>query len=245
MTDNNEPRGIAFGEAVRIWLRIALLSFGGPAGQIAVMHRIGDADLRRRLCGTRRGRPGGGRNLPLAVAARNARRTRARRKHTGAVDHGYAGFLGAYRHPGTLSPLLAGPLGGLLTTWVTFVPCFLWIFIGAPFVERLRENRALAVATITAAVVGVILNLAFWFALNFWFGHIKNITTGPVHLPVPDPATVDLVAIALSATAMVAILRFKFSVFAILRACATLGLLIKLFWHRRSAAYSRAAIKRR
>jgi len=142
----------------------------------------------------------------------------------------YVGFLGAYRHPGTLSPLLAGTLGGLLTTWVTFAPCFLWIFLGAPFVERLRENRALAaaLAAITAAVVGVILNLGLWFALHFWFGHIEDIVTGPVHLPVPDPATIDLVAIALSAAAMVAILRFKFNVFAILGACAALGLLFKL-----------------
>src|SRR4051794_17650264 len=77
----------------------------------------------------------------------------------------FVGFMGAFRDPGTLPPLLAGALGGTLTTWVTFVPCFLWIFLGAPFIEVLRGNKALsgALATITAAVVGVVLNLAVWF----------------------------------------------------------------------------------
>ena len=83
----------------------------------------------------------------------------------------FVGFMGAYRDPGTLQPMIAGTLGGMLTTWVTFVPCFLWIFLGAPFVEGLRGNRALggALAAITAAVVGVILNLAIWFALHVLF----------------------------------------------------------------------------
>ncbi len=80
----------------------------------------------------------------------------------------FVGFMAAYRDPGTLPPMLAGTLAGLLTTWVTFTPCFLWIFLGAPFIERLRGNQALggALAAITAAVVGVILNLAVWFALH-------------------------------------------------------------------------------
>ncbi len=83
----------------------------------------------------------------------------------------FVGFMGAYRNPGQLTPMLAGTLGGLLTTWVTFTPCFLWIFLGAPFVEALRGNRALnaALSAVTAAVVGVILNLAVWFALHAWF----------------------------------------------------------------------------
>src|SRR6266571_1665750 len=80
----------------------------------------------------------------------------------------FVGFMGAYRDPGSLHPMLAGTLGGILTTWVTFVPCYLWIFLGAPYVEALRENKAwsAALATITAAVVGVVLNLAVWFALH-------------------------------------------------------------------------------
>nr|MCU0853703.1 chromate efflux transporter [Paracoccaceae bacterium] len=80
----------------------------------------------------------------------------------------FVGFMGAFREATGLSPLLAGTLGGLLTTWVTFMPCFLWIFLGAPYIERLRDNRALtaALTAVTAAVVGVILNLAVWFALH-------------------------------------------------------------------------------
>ena len=80
----------------------------------------------------------------------------------------FVGFMAAYRDPGTLSPMLAGTLGGLLATWVTFTPCFLWIFLGAPFIETLRGNKGLAGAltAITAAVVGVILNLSIWFALH-------------------------------------------------------------------------------
>jgi chromate transporter len=77
----------------------------------------------------------------------------------------FVGFMGAFRDAGGLSPLMAGTLGGFLTTWVTFTPCFLWIFLGAPFIERLRDNKILtaALTAITAAVVGVILNLAVWY----------------------------------------------------------------------------------
>ena len=83
----------------------------------------------------------------------------------------FVGFMAAFRDPGALSPMVAGTLGGLLATWVTFMPCFLWIFLGAPLVERLRGNKALAgaLAAITAAVVGVILNLAIWFAIHTMF----------------------------------------------------------------------------
>ncbi len=90
----------------------------------------------------------------------------------------FVGFLGAWRDPGGLNPLLAGTLGGLLTTWVTFTPCFLWIFVGAPFVEALRTNKALsgALGAITAAVVGVILNLAVWFGLQVLFGELRPVS---------------------------------------------------------------------
>jgi chromate transporter len=86
----------------------------------------------------------------------------------------FVGFLAAFRDPGSLPPMLAGTMGALLTTWVTFLTCFLWIFLGAPFVERLRHQRRLAaaLAAITAAVVGVIANLALWFALHYWFRHL-------------------------------------------------------------------------
>src|ERR671932_2211424 len=83
----------------------------------------------------------------------------------------FVGFMAAFRDPGSLPPMLAGTFGGLLATWVTFTPCFLWIFLGAPFIEVLRGNKAVsgALAAITAAVVGVILNLAVWFAIHTIF----------------------------------------------------------------------------
>jgi chromate transporter len=138
----------------------------------------------------------------------------------------YVGFLGAYRHPGGLSPLLAGTLGGLLTTWVTFVPCFLWIFAGAPLIERLRTNQSLsaALSAITAAVVGVILNLALWFALHYWFGDVGKRRFGPLALPVPDIAAIDWFAVLLSVAALAAIFRLRLSTFAILGLCSLAGL---------------------
>ena len=102
----------------------------------------------------------------------------------------FVGFLGGYRNPGALDPMLAGTLAGMLTTWVTFVPCFLWIFLGAPYVEALRGNRALggALAAITAAVVGVILNLAVWFALHVLFAEVHEVRAPGLTLDVPEPA---------------------------------------------------------
>lgn len=123
----------------------------------------------------------------------------------------FVGFLGAYRDPGALPPLLAATLGGLLATWVTFVPCFLWIFLGAPFIERLRNNTAVtgALSAITAAVVGVILNLALWFAIQTLFHSVAPIATGPFRFDAPVFASLDLWALLLSAAAIVAVLRFK------------------------------------
>ena len=99
----------------------------------------------------------------------------------------FVGFMAAFRDPGSLSPLLAGTLGGLLATWVTFTPCFLWIFLGAPFIERIRGNRALsaALSAITAAVVGVILNLAIWFAVHTIFAAVRPLRFGPVAFDAP------------------------------------------------------------
>ena len=142
----------------------------------------------------------------------------------------FVGFLGAYRDPGGLPPLLAGTLGGLLTTWVTFVPCFLWIFIGAPFIERLRGNRALtgALSAITAAVVGVILNLALWFALHYLFTNVSEVGAGPLRLELPDWTSIDALAALLSAAALVALLRFKVGVPALIGTCAVAGIVLKL-----------------
>ena len=137
----------------------------------------------------------------------------------------FVGFLGAYRNPGLLEPWVAGTLGALITTWVTFVPCFLWIFLGAPFIESLRNNRWLnaALSAITAAVVGVVLNLAIWFALHVLFGALEDWRAGPVSLLVPQWQSLDPVALVLAAGALLAMLRFKAGMLPTLGACALLG----------------------
>jgi chromate transporter len=137
----------------------------------------------------------------------------------------FVGFMGAYRHPGALSPLLAGTLGGLLATWVTFVPCFLWIFLGAPFIERMRGNRALvgALTAITAAVVGVVINLAVWFAIHSIFRLLRPFSAGPIHFDLPVAASVDPWALAISSAAIVAMFRFKVGILTVLGAASAAG----------------------
>ena len=137
----------------------------------------------------------------------------------------FVGFMGAYRSPGLLPPLLAGTLGGLLATWVTFVPCFLWIFLGAPFIERLRGNAAVAgaLSAITAAVVGVVLNLAIWFAIHTLFRQVAMWRLGPVRFDAPVLASVDPWALLLSVAAAVAILRFKAGTLVTLAATSAAG----------------------
>ncbi len=138
----------------------------------------------------------------------------------------FVGFLGAYRHPGGLAPLSAGLLGALITVWVTFVPCFLWIFLGAPYVEILRRQRALsgALAAITAAVVGVIANLALWFALHTLFGMLNTLRFGAVRLLVPVWASLDLAALVLAAAASFALLRLKLGMEKVLLATTVVGM---------------------
>jgi chromate transporter len=116
-----------------------------------------------------------------------------------------------------------------LTTWVTFVPCFLWIFAGAPHVERLRANAALssALAAITAAVVGVILNLAIWFALHFLFAQQWRFSARPFWIDLPVWRTLDWQAALLSAAAMIALFRFRIGVFRVLGGCALAGLVLR------------------
>ncbi|WP_353205592.1 chromate transporter, partial [Sphingomonas sp.] len=128
------------------------------------------------------------------------------------------------------SPLLAATLGGLLATWVTFAPCFLWIFLGAPYVERLRGNRALsgALAAISAAVVGVILNLALWFAIHAVFGQVAPVAAGPLRFDVPVLASADPWALALSVAACIAVLRFKSGVLSTLGVAAGIGIALRL-----------------
>lgn len=141
----------------------------------------------------------------------------------------FVGFLAGFRDPGALSPMAGGILGGVLTTWVTFVPCFLWIFAAAPHVERLRNNAALssALAAITAAVVGVILNLAIWFAVHFLFSDLVRIESGVLSLELPRPASLDPLAAILSIAAIIALFRFRLNLFWILGGCALGGLVLR------------------
>ncbi len=137
----------------------------------------------------------------------------------------FVGFMAGFRDPGALSPLLAGTLGGLLATWVTFAPCFLWIFLGAPYIEVLRGNRALsaALSAITAAVVGVILNLAIWFGLHTIFHEVRSVAWGPFSFDAPVWASVDPWALLLSAAAIVAMFRFKTGMVKTLAATSVAG----------------------
>ena len=143
----------------------------------------------------------------------------------------YVGFLGAYRDPGALPPLLSGMLGAALSTWVTFVPCFLWIFLGAPYIERLRGNRWLSAAltAITASVVGVILNLSIWFAIHVLFAQVETFGGYGLKLPVPVPGSLNLPALILGAAAMLALLRFHVNLLLTLGVCAAAGLALKLW----------------
>lgn len=123
----------------------------------------------------------------------------------------FVGFMGGWNHPGQFSPLVAATAGALITTWMTFVPCFLWIFLGAPYIERLRGNRGsqAALSTITAAVVGVVLNLAVWFGLHSLF---------------PGGAA-DWFAILLSAVAFVGLIRWRWQIIPVVLGAGTLGLI--------------------
>jgi chromate transporter len=142
----------------------------------------------------------------------------------------FVGFLGAFRAPGGLNPYLAGIIGGLLTTWVTFTPCFLWIFLGAPYIEALRGNQALsaALAAITAAVVGVILNLAVWFGLHVVFREVRETRWFGMNLDIPNLASLNVPALVLTAAALVAVFRFKIGTLLVLAACSAAGIVLHL-----------------
>ncbi len=139
----------------------------------------------------------------------------------------FVGFMAAFRDPGSLQPLLAATLGGLLTTWVTFVPCFFWILLGAPFVEMLRRNRPVAgaLAAITAAVVGVILNLALWFGLHVVFREVRPVGIPGLALQVPVLGSIDIPSLVLTVAALVAVFVMKAGMVRTLAGCAVAGML--------------------
>lgn len=142
----------------------------------------------------------------------------------------FVGFLAAYNNPGTLPPLLAGVIGACITVWVTFLPCFFFIFFGAPYVERLRHSQSLrhALAGIGAAVVGVIANLAVWFAQSTAFGTVTITEWGPAQVWVPDWSTVQWASLAITALAMILVFRFKVATLRVLATCAAAGVIAAL-----------------
>ncbi len=142
----------------------------------------------------------------------------------------FVGFMGAYRHPGEMAPMTAGFLGAVLTTWVTFVPCFLWIFLGAPYIEYLRGNKSLstALSVITASVVGVILNLAAWFFLNVLFTRVEEVYIGPLRLYQPDFATIQWASLLIAVAAFIALVRYRVSMILTLAGAVAAGLIYDL-----------------
>ena len=138
----------------------------------------------------------------------------------------FVAFVGAYHDPGSLNPWVAAVVASLLTTWVTFVPCFVFVFVGAPYVERLRGNHALSAALtgIMAAVVGVIANLAIYFAIHTLFRDVSTVTWGPVDLQVPHLDSLKPLSLAVAAFAALLLFRAKWSVLRTLGACALVGL---------------------
>lgn len=142
----------------------------------------------------------------------------------------FVGFLAALRESGWPMPLLAGTIGGLIATWVTFAPCFAWIFFGAPYMEALRHNRRLsaALSAVTAAVVGVILNLAVWFAVHTVWRETMPLDVGLLHVELPVLSSLDPAAATLSVLALIGVFMLRMGMTALLASAACLGLLLHL-----------------
>jgi chromate transporter len=140
----------------------------------------------------------------------------------------FVGFMAAFRDPGSLSPMLAGTLGGLLATWVTFTPCFLWIFMGAPFIEGMRGNKALAgaLSAITAVVVGVILNLSIWFAIHAVFRTSVPFHAYGLSFDMPVLSSIDISALFLALAAAAAIFQYKLGMLTVLAGSCVAGLVL-------------------
>ncbi|MFU8764452.1 MAG: chromate efflux transporter [Haliea sp.] len=137
----------------------------------------------------------------------------------------FVAFLGAFREATGLDPYIAGVLASVLATWVTFVPCFLWIFAGAPYIESLRDNKALsaALSAITAAVVGVVMNLALWFSLHVIFGEVSLVRAYGISLQVPVWSTVNVASLMLAIASLIAMLRFHIGMIPVIFTSALLG----------------------
>lgn len=142
----------------------------------------------------------------------------------------FVGFLGAYRNPGDLNPWVAGVIGATLVVWVTFVPCFLFVFLGAPHIEGLRRNAGLSAALtgVTAAVVGVIANLSVYFSIHTLFTATSRHDWGPVHISGPVWSAVSPRAVFVAALAFVLVFRYRLGVLRVLGVCASVGALLYL-----------------
>jgi chromate transporter len=137
----------------------------------------------------------------------------------------FVGFLAAANAGTGLSPLLAGLIGSVIVLWTTFLPCFAWIFAGGPFIARLQRVKSLnaALSAVTASVVGVMLNLSLWFAIHVLFARVGELRAGPINVVMPDLASLDVFALGLCVAALIALLRFKMGLIAVLGAGAFLG----------------------
>jgi chromate transporter len=142
----------------------------------------------------------------------------------------FLGSVAAYRDPGLLPPLVAGAFGGLLATWMTFCPCFLFIMLVAPFIEGLRSNTLLnaTLQAVTAGAVGMILNLSVWFGIRTLFNQVEVVHHWPFKFDVPDFSSIDLWAMALFLCAAVAVLKFKIGTVRTLLASSAAGILLVL-----------------
>jgi chromate transporter len=141
----------------------------------------------------------------------------------------FVAFLGAFRQAGSLDPILAGIIGSLVTVWVTFAPSFLFILVGAPWIERITriQRLAAALAGVTAAVVGVVLNLGVWFAVHTLFADVTDRSFGWLSLPVPDPSTFQPAVALIASAAAIAIFRFRISLLWVLAGGAALGVVAR------------------
>ena len=144
----------------------------------------------------------------------------------------FVGFMAAFRHPGALTPAVAGVLGGALAMWSTFVPPFVWIFLGGPYVESVIGNKSLnaALSAITAAVVGVILNLAVWFAVHTIFAQVVTVGAPVLALPMPVLTSINWPALVLSLAAIIAMFRFKAGMLVTFAGCSVLGVVCYVFF---------------
>ena len=143
----------------------------------------------------------------------------------------FVGFVGAAKAETGLPPLVAGLIGGAIALWMTFAPCFLWIFLGGPFIDRLSRAKAAAsaLAAVTAAVVGVILNLTVWFAAHALFAEVGEARAGALVVLAPDPASFHWPSAVIAAAALVAVFRFHVGVLVLIAASAAAGIAMTYF----------------